>query len=299
MTHARQSYEWKNHRLTFVKHPSLDPKSKEKIVLIGGWCSAAGYWALNIPFFQKIGEVIELDLVGHYPAEIIDQSQKLSLQEFLEAQAESIWNSGGLSNITLVGHSTGGMAVLAIAALFPNRIKQVISIAPYVHGPVRGPLKLGVMGLRTNLGGIFDFGFKIGKSLPKALHFGFSFGVYNANAFHDREDIKQFIAEYYKQFDNLNPRNILLILEMLDRADIRPLLFGNEVPTLILRGDEDPVVPGQDIQEIERTTPNVKAVHFAECGHFVHLEKKEIAEKVMMDFISSKKKTKAKKKGFF
>ncbi|MCZ8155639.1 MAG: alpha/beta hydrolase [Leptospira sp.] len=296
---VRQSYEWKNHRLTYVKHPSTNPKSKEKIVLIGGWCSAAGYWALNIPFFQSLGEVIELDLVGHYPAEILDQKQKLTLQEFLEAQAYAIWDSAGEENVTLVGHSTGGMAVLAIASLFPSRIKQVISIAPYVHGPVRGPLKLGVMGLRTNLGAIFDFGFKLGRSLPKALNFGFSFGVYDSKSFHEREDVKQFIAEYYPQFDNLNPRNILMILEMLDRADIRPIVFGNEVPTLILRGEDDPVIPGTDIAEIERSTPNFKAVRFAECGHFVHIEKQELAEKVMRDFLLAKKSFLPKKKSFF
>lgn len=71
----RQIYNWKNHRLTYVKHKSLNPKSKETIVLIGGWCSAAGYWGLNIPFFRQLGDVIELDLVGHYPAEIFDQKK--------------------------------------------------------------------------------------------------------------------------------------------------------------------------------------------------------------------------------
>lgn len=286
---TRQSYEWKNHRITYRKHPSKNAKSKEKFVLIGGWCSAAGYWTLNIPFFQELGEVIELDLVGHYPAEILDPKQKLTLQEFLEAQANAIWESAGEANITLIGHSTGGMAVLAIASLFPSRIKQVVSIAPFVHGPIRGPLKLGVMGLRTNLGSIFDFGFRLGRSLPKALNFGFSFGVYDSKSFHENPEIKKFIEDYYPQFDNLNPRSILMILEMLDRADIRPIVFGNEVPTLIMRGEDDPVVPGEDIIEIERTTPNVKAVRFAECGHFVHLEKRELAEKVMLNFFMSKK----------
>jgi pimeloyl-ACP methyl ester carboxylesterase len=295
---TRQSFEWKNHRITYVKHPAINPKSKEKIVLIGGWCSAAGYWELNVPFFQTIGEVIELDLVGHYPAEILNHRQKLTLQEFLEAQAHAIWDCAGDSNITLVGHSTGGMAVIAIAALFPTKIKQVISIAPYVHGPVYGPLKLGVMGLRTNMGALFDLGFRLGRHIPKALNFGFSFGVYDPKAFHEKEEIKKFIANYYPQFDNLNPRNILMILEMLDRADIRPIVFGNEVPTLILRGEEDPVVPGKDVAELERTTPNVKAIRFAECGHFVHLEKRELAEKVMFDFLSSKKSV-GKKRVFF
>ncbi|GBF52000.1 alpha/beta hydrolase superfamily protein [Leptospira ryugenii] len=295
MSEIRKSFEWKNHRLTYSSYPSSNPKSKEKIVLIGGWCSAAGYWGLNIPFFQKWGEVIELDLVGHYPAEILDQSQKLTLMEFLETQAEAVWAAAGTSQITLVGHSTGGMAVLALSALYPTRIKQSISIAPYIHGPVRGPLKLGVLGLRTNLGGIFDFGFKVGRNFPNALQMGFSYGVYDSSEFHDREDIKSFLEIYQKQFDKIEPRNMLLVLEMLDRADIRPLVFGNEVPILLLRGDEDPVVPGKDIEEVERSTPNIQAVHFAECGHFVHMEKIELAEKVMSDFLSAKKQTKRTK----
>ncbi|BDA80899.1 hypothetical protein LPTSP3_g38290 [Leptospira kobayashii] len=294
----RQSYEWKNHRITYVKHPAASPKLKEKIVLIGGWCSAADYWKLNIPFFQQFGEVIELDLIGHYPAEILDYKKKLTLQEFLEAQANAIWESAGEKDITLVGHSTGGMAVLAIAALFPGRIKQVICIAPYVHGPVRGPLKLGILGLRANLGLFFDMGFKLGKSIPKVLNLGFSFGVYDSKEFHSNPEIKSFIEEYYPQFEHLNPRNILMILEMLDRADIRPIVFGNEVPILMLRGEDDPVIPGKDVEELERTTPNVKAIRFAECGHFVHLEKKQAFEKVITDFFISKKQSRLKKSFF-
>lgn len=294
----RQIYNWKNHRLTYVKHKSLNPKSKETIVLIGGWCSAAGYWGLNIPFFRQLGDVIELDLVGHYPAEIFDQKKGLTLQDFLETQAQGIWASAGEKDITLVGHSTGGMAVLAIASLFPQRIKQVISIAPFVHGPIPGFLKIGVIGLRANLGSFFDFGFKIGKSLPKALQIGFSYGVYDSAAFHAREDIKQFLKEYNPQFECLNPRYILMILEMLDRTDIRPIVFGNQVPTLIMRGEEDPVIPGKDVLELERTTPHVKAVLFSECGHFVHMEKQKAAEKVIKDFILMKKASTTKKSFF-
>lgn len=78
----RQIYNWKNHRLTYVKHKSLNPKAKETIVLIGGWCSAAGYWGLNIPFFRQFGDVVELDLVGHYPAEIFDQKKDLPSKTF-------------------------------------------------------------------------------------------------------------------------------------------------------------------------------------------------------------------------
>lgn len=295
---SRQTFTWKNHHLTYVKHQSLNPKSKEKIVLVGGWCSAAGYWGLNIPFFQNFGEVIELDLVGHYPAEIIDQKKGLTLQDFLDVQANAIWGAAGEKDLTLVGHSTGGMAVLAIAALFPERIKQVISIAPFVHGPIRNPLKLGVIGLRMNLGAFFDFGFKVGRSLPKSLEIGFSYGVFNPKEFHERQDIQEFLKEYNPQFECLSPRNVLMILEMLDRTDIRPIVFGNKVPTLIMRGEEDPVIPGKDVAELERTTPNVKAVLFSECGHFVHMEKKSAAEKVMKDFLISKKASPIKKSYF-
>ncbi len=288
----RLIFETKEHRITYKKFPATNPKAKEKIVLIGGWCSAVDYWKLNIPFFQEFGEVIEMDLIGHYPADILPPKNKVLLKEFLEAQASAIWEAAGQKDITLVGHSTGAMSVMAISALFPDRVKQTISIAPYVHGPVRGPLKLGVIGLRSSIGFFFDLGFKIGKSVPKFLEFGFSYGVFDSKKFHANSEMQEFIQSYYPNFEHLDPRNILLLLEMLDRTDIRPLVFGNKVPILLLRGDEDPVIPGSDLNDLEKSTPNLRTVHFAECGHFIHLEKKKEFEKIVRDFFSEKRPSK-------
>ncbi len=288
----RLIFETKEHRITYKKFPATNPKAKEKIVLIGGWCSAVDYWKLNIPFFQEFGEVIEMDLIGHYPADILPPKNKVLLKEFLEAQASAIWEAAGQKDITLVGHSTGAMSVMAISALFPDRVKQTISIAPYVHGPVRGPLKLGVIGLRSSIGFFFDLGFKIGKSVPKFLEFGFSYGVFDSKKFHANSEMQEFIQSYYPNFEHLDPRNILLLLEMLDRTDIRPLVFGNKVPILLLRGDEDPVIPSSDLNDLEKSTPNLRTVHFAECGHFIHLEKKKEFEKIVRDFFSEKRPSK-------
>ncbi len=288
----RLIFETKEHRITYKKFPATNPKAKEKIVLIGGWCSAVDYWKLNIPFFQEFGEVIEMDLIGHYPADILPPKNKVLLKEFLEAQASAIWEAAGQKDITLVGHSTGAMSVMAISALFPDRVKQTISIAPYVHGPVRGPLKLGVIGLRSSIGFFFDLGFKIGKSVPKFLEFGFSYGVFDSKKFHANSEMQEFIQSYYPNFGHLDPRNILLLLEMLDRTDIRPLVFGNKVPILLLRGDEDPVIPSSDLNDLEKSTPNLRTVHFAECGHFIHLEKKKEFEKIVRDFFSEKRPSK-------
>lgn len=289
---TRTIFETKEHRITFKKFPPAHKKAKEKIVLIGGWCSAVDYWKLNIPFFQEFGEVVEMDLIGHYPADILPPKNKVLLKDFLEAQASAIWEAVGTKDVTLVGHSTGAMSILAISALFPERIKQAISIAPYVHGPVRGPLKLGVLGLRSNLGFFFDLGFKVGKAVPKFLEFGFSYGVHNSKKFHENTEIQEFIQAYYPHFENLDPRNILLLLEMLDRTDIRPLVFGNKVPILLLRSDEDPVIPASDLNDLEKSTPNMRTVHFAECGHFIHLEKKREFEKIVRDFLAEKRNSK-------
>jgi|GEM_PF-2311712 len=288
----REIFQWKGHEITFIRWPSTNPKNKEKIVLIGGWCSTTGYWKLVIPFFQTLGEVIELDLIGHFPARFLQNFTRIQLKDFLEAQAESVWHSAGYKEVSLVGHSTGGMAVMALSALFPERIKQTVTIAPYVHGPVKGPLKFGVLGLRGNLGLFFDFGFKLGRNIPKFLDFGFSFGVADSKRFHSNPEIVAFLKEYEPEFQNLEARNMLMLLEMLDRTDIRPLLFGNKVPMLLIRGDEDPVVSPKDLIEIERGTPALSSIHFADCGHFVHLEKPREFQKVVHDFFSEKRNLK-------
>ena len=279
----RLSYEWKDFSLTYTKYEGK--KKGQLTILIGGWTSAPGYWNRNVPFFQTKGDVVVLDLVGHFPGTISDTLDQLEFQDFLEAQTRAILHIAGKKKPILVGHSTGGMAVLGAASLFPDRISKVIAIAPVVFGPVVGLFKTAILLHRIRLGFLFELGFQTTQLSETFLEQGFSRGVHNSKEFFAMPGMKEFMIQYFPYFKRLSARNMNMILDMLDRADLRPMMINYKTPTLLIRSLTDPIVPPINSEHLTSDHTCIKEVLFNQSGHFVHLEEQEEFEKVVSKFI--------------
>lgn len=280
----RETFEWKGISLTYTFHPGK--KKTNTFILVGGWTSAPGYWNRNLPFFQNRGDVYLLDLVGHYPGEISPDMSNLEFTDFLEAEARAILHIAGKKKVILVGHSTGGMAVLGVAALFPETIKKVVAIAPVVYGPIVGLFKTAVLLHRVRLGVVFEWGFHATQWSENFLQQGFARGVKNAKSFFSQVGMKDYLNAYFPYFKRLSGKNMNMILEMLDRADLRPLMVNYRTPTLLVRSLFDPIVPPVNSEHLAEDHPCIKEVLFNQSGHFVHLEEQDGFEEVVDKFIS-------------
>lgn len=280
----RETFEWNGISLTFTRH-----KGKKKgplFILIGGWTSAPGYWARNLDFFLDRGDVVILDLVGHFPGDISEDKKELEFKDFLEAQSKAILYIAGKKKPILLGHSTGGMAVLGVAAIFPEKIAKVITIAPIAYGPIVGLFKTAVLLHRVRLGFVFEWGFSATQLSENFLLQGFARGVRNSKKFFAQEGMRGYLKKYFPYFKRLSGRNMNMILDMLDRADLRPLMLNYKTPTLLIRSANDPIVPAFNTEHLAKEHPSIKEVLFNESGHFVHLEEQSSFEEVVDKFLS-------------
>lgn len=74
--------------------------------------------------------------------------------------------------------------------------------------------------------------------------------------------------------------------EMMD-MDLRPGIGAITCPTLVLGGAEDPVTPVRCSQEIAAAIgDNARLEIFSGCGHGVHRDEPDRAEKMMRDFLA-------------
>jgi pimeloyl-ACP methyl ester carboxylesterase len=281
----RETFEWNGISLTYTKHTGK--KKGPLFILIGGWTSAPGYWARNLNFFLERGDVAVLDLVGHFPGDISPNIKHLEFKDFLEAQAKAILYISGKKKSILVGHSTGGMSVLGVAALFPEKVSKVITIAPVVYGPIAGLFKTAVLLHRVRLGFFFELGFSATQLSENFLIQGFSRGVKNSKKFFAQEGMRDYLNRYFPYFKRLSGRNMNMILDMLDRADLRPLMLNYKTPTLLLRTINDPIVPASNSEHLARDHNSIKEVLFNESGHFIHLEEQQVFEEVVGKFLIS------------
>jgi 3-oxoadipate enol-lactonase/4-carboxymuconolactone decarboxylase len=77
------------------------------------------------------------------------------------------------------------------------------------------------------------------------------------------------------------------VLAIRDRADSTPDLAGIAVPTLVLHGDEDRIVPIDQARAMADTIPGSRFAAVAGAGHLAPLEKPEIANAVIAAFLRS------------
>jgi len=114
------------------------------VVLLHGVSESAAIWA---PLFTKLGHVrlLAVDLPGHGLSDPIT-FQRGQVREHARALIEDILDALGLDEVTVIGHSLGGMFALWHVATGSGRISEVIAIGePAVALPgvrVRMPLSL-------------------------------------------------------------------------------------------------------------------------------------------------------------
>ncbi|HEU5374914.1 MAG TPA: alpha/beta fold hydrolase [Ktedonobacteraceae bacterium] len=102
----------------------------------GGWC-----WNRVVPFLQQAGHrVLAPDLPGHgqdtTPLSSITQERIFQcLNDFLDSEVEPV---------TLVGHSSGGMLITALANLRPEKVKELVYLSAFLLPPGVTPRALAV-----------------------------------------------------------------------------------------------------------------------------------------------------------
>lgn len=77
-------------------------------------------------------------------------------------------------------------------------------------------------------------------------------------------------------------RLVAALAAMRDRPDARPLLPGISVPALVVRGEEDAVVPLEEAKTVAGALPHGELVRLAGTGHLPPLEWPEETARVLL-----------------
>jgi pimeloyl-ACP methyl ester carboxylesterase len=157
----------------------------------------------------------------------------------------------GLGAITLVGLGFGGWLAAEMATLCQQRLRRLVLAAP--------------MGIKPDEGDIFDQFLVSHEDYLRE-------GAYEA-------------AAIYAAFGEPVPTDMLEALdvcrEMTTRIAWKPYMFNRAlpallrsvtVPTLVVRGDDDRIVPESADALYAAALPNARRQTIARCGHWIELE---------------------------
>ncbi|MEE1940572.1 alpha/beta hydrolase [Streptomyces sp. TRM 70361] len=216
----------------------------------------------------RAGETVTIDRLGH------------DLKAVLDAAVPA-------GPVVLVGHSMGGMTVMALAALYPEyvagRVAAVVLLGTSAGGltevtyglPAAGARALkrlapGVLRTLATRADLVERGRKATADLFTGLIKRYSFGT---------RDVDPGVARFAERLIESVPVDVV--------ADFYPAfaehdktaalaVFGAGRPALILTGDRDLLTPREHSEVMAEALPHAELVVVEGAGHLVMLERPEL-----------------------
>lgn len=265
------------------KAPILDIKLYSEIkgegrplLLMHGFGSS-GYSFKNLlePLSQKF-KVYNLDLKG-FGNSPKPKDHRYSVYDQAILVSQFIKNHN-LKDVTLIGHSYGGGVALSLALMDQENINKMVLIDPaaynqYIPTLIRR-IQIPVIGPAAFY--LFPSSYEVKESYRYA--------------FYDKQKIEKDTIETMTK--NLNKKNAKyvyiyaiddLIPEDIDEVSKRYKYI--KIPTLIIWGEKDVVIPKSKGYRLKKDLQNSKLKIIKNCGHIPHEEKPEIVLKYLLNFL--------------
>jgi pimeloyl-ACP methyl ester carboxylesterase len=254
------------------------------LVLVHGMAGSSATWARVMPDLARNHTVIAPDLLGH------GESAKPRGDYSLGAYASGIRDLMvllGVEKATFVGHSLGGGIAMQLAYMFPDACERLVLVGSGGLGKEVSPLLRVISApgseyvlplvLTPRLHGLFE---KVGALLSRS-------GL--------RGDplLQEIWASYTRLTDARAQRAFVhTIRSVIDVAGQRVsardrLYLAQEVPTLIVWGDRDRVIPVGHAHVAHGLIPGSRLEVVPGAGHFVPLERPDLFVQVLEDFLAT------------
>lgn len=254
-----------------MKRHCVDLGQGRPLVLLHGWCMSARVWEPLHPLARECRLLLP-DLRGHgsfLPGATFDLETLAQDLELLFQQLE-------LRDAVLAGWSMGGLVALAAAPRLRERLAGLVLLGgtsrfTETEGyPYGVPLR-EVRGMAARLRRDYD-----------ATLVGFIQGMFAAGEL--STDEAAMIVERLKR-EAPPPATALSGLELLAGTDVRGVLKGLAIPTLVIHGEEDRVCPVGAARYLAEHLPGCRLAILSGAGHAPFITQPEKVMKELRCFM--------------
>jgi pimeloyl-ACP methyl ester carboxylesterase len=219
------------------------------VVLIHGLGGSSDWWRRNIAELAAEHTVAAVDLVGFGRNRLFIRRSALPLRLPDLAALLARWIESSFSEpVHLVGNSMGGHTAIHLASQRPDLVRSLTLV-----NSTGIPFELAIGPHIENL------------IIPRGA---LSFGTILA-----RDALRS------------GPTSIALAFTRLLRDDARPLIREIRVPTLLLWGETDPLVPLTYGKQLAEMIPGAKLVTVPNAGHIPFWENAEVFNRELLSFL--------------
>lgn len=254
------------------------------LLLVHGMAGSSSQWRHVIPSLSEHFTLIAPDLLGHGASDKSDAEYNLSAQANM---LRDLLVALGHERVTLVGQSYGGGVVMQLAYQSPDHCERMVLVSSGGLGPEVTPLLRGLsvpgaeqlfpLVCSTQLR---DAGERLATLLSRwqvrtTPHIEEIWASYAALT--DPDTRRAFFRTLRAVVDHRG--------QAVSAAD--RLYLTEHVPTLIVWGADDKIIPVEHAYETQRALPSSRLEIFEDDGHFPHCDSPARFVHVLSDFMDS------------
>ncbi len=239
------------------------------IVLIHGITGTSETWNDVLPWLAESHTVLAPDLLGH------GQSAKPRGDYSLGAYASGVRDlmiALGIERATFVGHSLGGGVAMQLAYQFPERLDRLVLVSSGGLGQ-----EVHLM-LRLTALPAAEYVLPLLCAEPLRNAGSAVAGFLSRLGLRPGPDLEE-IARGFDTLGDVGARQAFVhtVRSIIDLDGQRVsatdrLYLAAQVPTLLMWGERDPIIPVQHGRAAQRTIPGGRLEVFPRAGHFPHRE---------------------------
>jgi len=241
--------------------------SKSTLVLVHGLGASAERWNQAIPYLSKEYHLIIPDLIGfgYSDKPIADYTPDFFadfLSKFLEVK--------GIQKPNIVGSSLGGQVIAEYACTNTN-IAKLILVSP------SGVMKQSTSALDAYI---------MAALYPNEENAKNAFEMMEGSGSEVDKSIVEGFVERMK-LPNAKMAFMSTILGLKNSEIISSRLKTINVPTLVIWGSQDPVIPIQNADGFVSFIKDCRFQRMDGCGHTPYVQEPENFSRIVLDFINS------------
>jgi 3-oxoadipate enol-lactonase len=239
------------------------------LLLLHGFPFSSAMWEPQIAAFSARCRCLVPNLSGFGESEA---TAEVSRMEHFADDARALLDHAGVDRAVVCGVSMGGYVALALAAAAPERLSGLVlassRAAADTPAAAEGRLASARTVLQEGTGG-FAPGF-----LSKAV---------GASTAAHQPDLR---ARVEAQVLAAQPGALAAAQRgMAERPDRRGLLGEIRVPTLVVAGEEDALIPPEESRQMAAAIPGSTLVMIPGAGHLANLEQPEAFNRALARFL--------------
>lgn len=279
---------WRGWRIHYQVIPATDSRAiaAPPLLLLHGFGSSLEQWRDNFATLSRYRTVYAIDLLG------FGDSQKAATvfnTDLWSAQVRDFWQAWIGRPIVLVGHSLGALVALNTAVAYPHMAQQLIMLT---LPAAREELLSGWM---ETMSRTVERLFSTPLLIRPLFHLlrqpgvirGALRGIYQHR---DRVD-DALVQQFLKPTEDYGAARTLCYLvrsrtELQFTPETKKLIPQLTMPTLLLWGQADHVIPPQWGEQIAPLNPQVTLQIIPEVGHCLYDEKPELINQHILNWLA-------------